>query len=121
MAARISRKFASLAGPIGSKHRNDKTPVDGVTFDSKRESERWLMLRALAQVGEITCLERQVPFPLIVNGKQVAKFVADFTYRDKQGHKVVEDVKSSHTRKLPVYRLKNKMFSAQYGFQIKEV
>ena len=98
--------------------------MDGLTFDSKAEARRWGDLKLMERVGEITDLKRQVPFPLIVNGVQVAKFIADFTYRTSFGdpeHVIIEDVKSEHTRKLPVYRLKAKMFAAQYGRKITEV
>lgn len=107
-----------------SKHRAIRTEVDGVKFDSRAEARRWRELQLLERAGQIVDLKRQVPFPLIVNGVQVAKFIADFTYRTSFGdpeHVIIEDVKSEHTRKLPVYRLKAKMFAAQYGRKITEV
>jgi hypothetical protein len=33
---------------------------------------------------------------------------------------VVEDVKSSMTRKIPVYRMKKKLFEEKYGLNIHE-
>lgn len=106
-----------------NKYLAKKTEVDDIRFDSKAEARRWGELKLMERVGQIEGLKRQVPFPLEVNGVQVARFVADFTYRTTFGSKglVVEDVKSAFTRKLPVYRLKAKMFAAQYGFPITEV
>jgi len=37
------------------------------------------------------------------------------------GVKVVEDVKSEVTRKLPTYRLKNKLMRAVHGIAIREI
>lgn len=104
-----------------TKYRNRKTEVDGVVFDSAKEAKRWHELKLLERIGEITDLKRQVPFPLVVNDVQVAKLIADFTYSTKSGLQIVEDTKSDMTRKLPVWRLKSKMFAAQYGFQVTEV
>jgi hypothetical protein len=80
----------------------------------------------LVKAGEIHQLERQVRYPLIVNGVKVAAVVVDFSYRyrtpmGEHDALVLEDTKSEHTRKLPVWRLKSKMFAAQYGFEIREV
>lgn len=107
-----------------SKYGNKKTVVDGITFDSAKESRRWSDLCLLQRAGKIKGLARQVPYPLIVNGVTVAKLVADFIYydNDKPGEPlVVEDTKSDFTRKLPMWRLKSKMFAAQYGFPVREV
>lgn len=127
MPARISQKLAaSLASQQSgtakcSKHLNRKTVVDGISFASAKEAHRYSELRVLSRVGKVQGLTCQIGFPLIVNGVTVAKYVCDFLYFDENGTKIVEDVKSDHTRKLPVYRLKAKMFAAQYGFEIREV
>lgn len=102
------------------KYRNRKVELDGLTFDSQKEARRWKELQLLERGGEITDLRRQVPYPLVVNGVKVAKLVADFVYKE-YGKDVVEDTKSDFTRKLPVWRLKSKMFAAQYGFPVREV
>lgn len=127
MATRISKSLAASPASQtptkgrGSKHLNRKTVVDGITFDSAKEARRYGELRQLSKAGKVNGLCWQVAFPLEVNGVRVAKYVSDFVYWDEHGAKVVEDVKSPHTRKLPVYRLKAKMFAAQYGFPIREV
>lgn len=103
-----------------SKYRNTKIVLDGVTFDSLKEADRWAQLKLLERAGKISDLKRQVPFPLVVNGTKVAKLVVDFTY-EENGKLIAEDTKSSFTRKLPVWRLKSKMFAAQYGYPVREV
>lgn len=94
--------------------------VDGIAFDSKREAARWSELRAKQDAGRIAGLRRQVRFPLIVNGTRVCSYVADFVYI-AAGRRVVEDVKSDFTRKLPVYRIKRKLMIACHGIHIQEV
>lgn len=105
--------------PKKSKYRNTKVEIDGRTFDSKKEANRYLDLREEQRSGTITGLRCQVAFPLTVNGTIVASYVADFVYT-RDGREVIEDVKSVVTRKLPVYRLKAKIMAA-LGHTIAEV
>lgn len=112
------------------KYHNRKTEVNGIVFDSKHEAERWIELRYMERAGLIYELQRQVPFVLIpkqvdeVTGKVLereAKYIADFTYRDRNTHKlVVEDTKSKAT-KTKDYILKRKLLLYRHGLQIKEV
>jgi len=108
--------------PWPSKHRATKTVLDGLTFDSAKEAKRWQELKLLEHVGAIRDLRRQVSFDLYAcNGERVARYVADAVYWSIElGREVVEDVKSPHTRRLPVYRLKLKLLRAQ-GVNISEV
>lgn len=106
--------------PKRSKFRNRKTVVDVITFDSAKESRRYGELKLLLRAGAISELRLQTRWPLKVEGVKVADYLSDFDYLEA-GRVVVEDVKSAHTRKLPLYRLKAKIFAAQYGFAIREV
>lgn len=104
------------------KFLNEKTPVDGIEFSSKKEARRYGELRLLERAGKITDLKLQPAFPLDVNGYPVCRYVADFAYVvTATGERVVEDVKSAFTRKLPAYRIKAKLFRALMGFEISEV
>ena len=79
-------------------------------------------LQALAErAGEISGLEIQPRFPLVVNGQDCGSYVGDFAYVTKDGERVVEDVKSAATRKLPTYRLKRRLVWALYGLTVVEV
>lgn len=112
-----------------SKYRNVKTVVDGIRFDSKREADHWLGLRAREQAGEITDLRRQVRFPLycpefdaegnVMPGHclQVAEYIADFTFLEA-GKLVVIDAKA---RRISPYPLKAKWLALQQGIEIVEV
>ncbi len=107
-----------------SKHGSKKVVrvVNGsdVVFDSMKEARRFDELYLLARKGLITDLIIQPEFLLMkaqrhngITYKSV-KYVADFSYM-KDGKKIVEDVKSDHTRKLVVYRVKIKFFIHLYG------
>jgi hypothetical protein len=98
------------------KYRNTKTVADGITFDSKKEAGRWLLLKGRLASGEIATLRRQVRFRLVVNGVLVCRYVADFTYVEA-GRLVVEDVKGLPT---PVYKLKARLMRACHGIAIRE-
>lgn len=101
-----------------SKYNAKKVTVDGITFDSKKESKRYLELKAMEKVGAIQKLQLQVPFVLIEKSKygRSIKYVADFVYI-KNGSKIVEDVKGVKT---PVYKLKKRLMAEKYGIVILE-
>lgn len=105
-----------------SKYHAKKTVVDGITFDSKREADRYLVLKSMEEDGDIEDLRRQVRYELIpafdVDGRRYRPvyYVADFVYVE-DGKEVVEDVKGMIT---DVYKLKSKLFARRYGKAIKE-
>lgn len=105
-----------------SKYHAVKTTVDGITFDSSREADRYLVLKSMEEEGVIEDLRRQVRYELVpafdVDGRHYrpVSYVADFVYRE-DGHEVVEDVKGMRT---DVYKLKSKLFARRYGMSIKE-
>lgn len=105
-----------------SKYHAKATTIDGIRFDSKAEARRYQQLCILEKVGEISELERQPVFDLLVSDfvhrpVKVGVYRADFRYK-ANGRLVVEDVKGIRTT---TYRLKKKMVEAQYGIQITEV
>ena len=102
-----------------SKYKNVKTTIDGITFDSKKESARYAELKLLARSGLIQNLRLQVPFELIPKqqGERAVKYIADFVYTEGD-ETVVEDVKGIKT---DVYRLKKKLMLKVHGLKIKEV
>ena len=105
-----------------SKYHAKKTTVDGITFDSRREADRYLVLKGMEEDGLIEDLRRQVRYELVpafdVDGRHYRPvyYVADFVYVE-DGKEVVEDVKGMMT---DVYRLKSKLFARRYGMVIKE-
>lgn len=113
--------MSGAARPVRRKFGNVPTEVGGIRFDSKRESERYAVLLLAERAGEISGLEIQPRFPLVVNGQDCGSYVGDFAYVTKDGERVVEDVKSAATRKLPTYRLKRRLVWALYGLTVVEV
>lgn len=101
------------------KYHNKPTSIDGYTFASLHEAARYQELILLKRAGKIRDLVLQPAFPLVVNGKKVAKYIADFQYIDMEtGKTQIEDAKGYKTA---VYRLKKKLVEALYGIQIIEV
>lgn len=97
-----------------SKYRNKKVIIDGIRFDSKLEGERYINLKMAERAGIISDLKLQVPFELKVNGIQICKYIADFTYI-QNGKLVVNDAKGVKTKE---FRLKQKLMLAVHGIEI---
>lgn len=104
-----------------SKYNAKKKVVDGHTFDSTREAERYRELKLLEKAKEIRNLELQPRFLLQDKFKDKTgtthrkiEYVADFMYVDKDDKKIVEDVKGVMT---DVYKLKKKLFLNLYDNQ----
>lgn len=132
MAGRYFRNKAT------GKYHNHKVEMDGYTFDSTKERNRYAELKLMQKAGMIYGLELQKKFTLIPTqrepdtvGKRGGKhrgkvieretiYIADFTYYTKDGELVVEDVKSPAT-KTPQYRIKKKLLLYVYGIRIREV
>ena len=103
-----------------NKYHAKKTTINGITFDSKHEANRYCELLLMEKAKAIQDLKTQVSFPLIMKSKYGKEIVykADFTYYE-DGKLVVEDAKSPGTR-TPLYRLKKRLVAEKYGIVIKE-
>ena len=122
------------------KYHSKKTVMDGITFDSKKEAERYSELKLLERCGAISNLELQKVYELIPaqyelyerygkNGQRLKDgkkciekscvYKADFVYIDNEtGQQVVEDVKGFRTKE---YKIKKKLMLYIHGIKIKEV
>ena len=105
-----------------SKYKNTKAKriVNGaiVTFDSKKEADRYDQLIILARAGKIESLKLQPKYLLLdtlrIQGHRTMPkryYIADFEYM-QNGKVIVEDVKGMKT---PVYKLKKHLFLSIYG------
>lgn len=131
------RKFKKREG----KYKNKKTEYNGLLFDSKKELDRYLVLKKAEDDGVIFGLERQVKFELIPAIKEsyiehlktkdkvknrtiqlAITYTCDFMYV-KEGVNVVEDVKASPEMASldKAFLLKEKLFRWKFGFSIKRV
>lgn len=78
----------------------------------------------LQNSGKISELKLQVPFVLIETFKledktyRQTKYIADFTYKTKDGKYHVVDTKGFRTKE---YLLKKKLMAWKYGIEIEEV
>ena len=106
------------------KYHAEKTELDGIVFDSKKEAQRYAELKLLERSGAIHNLQRQVRYELIPaqkkDGKTVERachYIADFVYEDN-GKTVVEDVKGYRTKE---YVLKRKLMLQVHGIEVREV
>ena len=114
------------------KYRNN--PTERVTpsgavlrFDSQKEARRYDHLIRRQQAGEIRDLRLQVDFTLQEaytdqEGRRIRaiRYRADFTYKERDGRLVVEDVKSRPTRTRE-YLIKRKLMKDRHGIEITEV
>ena len=108
--------------PKRSKYGNKRVVIDGITFDSQAEGDRWVQLRALEASGSISNLRRQVRYELApavkVQGRKrpPIRYIADFEY-EKDGKTVTEDKKGFKTE---IYKLKRHLMMAVHGIEVLE-
>lgn len=128
MTAKEYREKANNKKP--RKYRNTKIKHNGLTFDSKKEFHRYLVLKDLVAKKEICNLQTHPKFVLqegyrAKNGQKVRAitYSADFSYtRMSDNAYVVEDVKSNMTKKLQHYKDKIKILMYRYpNIEFKEV
>lgn len=125
-----------------AKYGNRKAVIDGITFDSKKEAQRYTELKLLEKAGKITGLQLQREIELIPAQREYTNeiyekgpnkgrckpgkllerkcsYVADFVYWDLENNcMVVEDAKGMRTKE---YIIKRKLMLYEYGIRIKEV
>ena len=125
----------------GNKYKNEKVEFDGIKFDSKRERDRYMVLKDAERRGVISELKCQPKFTLIpaqyheeakqlkTKVKMVKKcdflaitYTGDFQYV-KDGKVVVEDVKSSKSLAAldQKFLLKEKMMYYFHKIRIRRV
>lgn len=119
------------------KYHNRKVTVDGITFDSVKEANRYKELKVLERAGQVHDLQLQVKFKLIPAQRELSlettaagkpkkgrllehevSYVADFVYKNRYGLQVVEDTKGVKTKD---YIIKRKLMLWIHGIRVKEV
>lgn len=110
-------RFPAALRRRGHKYNARKTTVDGIMFDSRKEAERYLSLKAMERTGFIRGLVLQPEFELQPGFRhpdqgaiRAVKYRADFQY-EREGRTVVEDVKGMKTKE---YLIKRKLFLSRY-------
>jgi len=103
------------------KYLNEPVVIDGHTFDSRKEGERYRTLRNMEIAGLIRNLRVHPRYALHADGgKLVGEYEADFEYLQEE-LLFVEDVKCEHTAETGLYQFKRRFMAAQYGIQIREL
>lgn len=90
-----------------AKYHNIPTTLDGYTFASKAEANRYASLLFLKRAGALSALGVQPSF-VVAPG---IRYVADFLCIGSDGKVWVEDVKGVETQ---AFRLKRKLFETAY-------
>ena len=120
------------------KYGNSKVEYNGITFDSKRERDRYIVLSRAQEDGLISNLMLQPKWELIpkitekftkhlkTKDKECERtvqhaitYAADFSYNDRYGNLVVEDVKISPSLLPKEFILKVKMMRAIHGIKVR--
>ena len=106
-----------------NKYNAKKVRYDGITFDSEAEGLRYLVLKSLEKAGEISQLELQPKFKIIINNApvkysngRIMTYKADFSYIEN-GQRITEDVKGFKTRD---YKIKKALVEHIYRIRIRE-
>ena len=119
-------RIGNVSVNVKNKYHNRKTKG----FDSAKEWRRNQELETLQRAGEISELNRQVPFTLIPSytiadetTKQgfrtvrEIRYIADFTYRLKNSKRIIEDVKGMQT---DVFKIKRKLLERKIALGVIE-
>jgi len=119
-------RIGNVSAIVKSKYNNRKTKG----FDSAKEWRRNQELETLQRAGEISELKRQVPFVLMPSYTisdettrqgfrtvREIRYIADFTYRLKDGTRIIEDVKGMQT---DVFKIKRKLLEKKIALGVIE-
>lgn len=102
-----------------NKYGAKKLICDGIKYDSMAEHKRHQDLLWLEKGGHIDQLVLKPRFDLVVNGKKIGRYTADFGYHEVSTFKaVIEDVKGYASRDFILrFKLAQALFP-QYEFRI---
>lgn len=112
-----------------AKFGNKKVEFDGFKFDSKKERDRYIVLKTRQRAEVIEDLTLQPKFKFEIDGKPLktmdkgarqVTYTADFQYIE-DGKTIVEDVKSSFTAKDYTFKIKKALFETIFEKELKVV
>ena len=106
-----------------NKYGNMKTEIDGIVFDSKKESKRYMVLKLLEKQGKIQNLKIKTRYELIPKNEKfrALSYISDFEYYI-EGKKIVEDVKGYRGGAgYGIFTIKKKLMYHIYKIEITEV
>ena len=107
------------------KYNNTKKTFDGITFDSILEARRYAVLKSRLEAGTISDLHLQPHYTIMEGYKDLSgtyirpvQYIADFSYINADGKRIVEDVKGVRTE---AYAIKRKLIRDRFGVEIVEI
>ena len=104
------------------RYGNVKVEHDGYKFDSKKERDHYIHLKAMENAGTISHLVVHPKFEFVHDGKKIGKMTPDFQYFiPSENRHVVEDVKNPASRLDTAYRLRRKMMKVFHNIDIEEI
>lgn len=106
-----------------NKYKAKRAEAYRKIFASKKERDRYLLLKEQEKHGEIEDLELQVKFELTPKNEffRRSTYVADFTY-SRDGKYIVEDVKGMREgTPYALFRLKQKVMYEKYKIVVHEI
>lgn len=117
---RLTGEMAKGQPQRRNKYGARKVKLDGFTFDSQAEADRYVQLKLMERAGEIGDLQVHPRYELVEaftdrdgRRQRAVTYVADFAYMEA-GQPVVEDVKGGKATQTPVFKLKAKLFLRRY-------
>ena len=103
------------------KYNNEKTTIDGITFDSIKEANRYQYLKLLQRAGEIRSFKHHVKYVLqesFTNSQGIHRaaitYTPDFLITTNKWSLCAEDVKGSRELITPLFSVKQKLFEKRY-------
>lgn len=115
------RRPVRLGRPALNKYGARRVKVGDQVFASGAEAARYRQLLLLERAGAISGLVLQPSWVFEVNGVRIGRYTADFMYREHGAGIVVEDVKSTATRRARDYPLRKKLLRALFGIEVTEI
>lgn len=105
-----------------NKYHARALSVNGIDFDSKAEYTRYVELNIAQKAGAISELSHHKKFLLLPSSEYgpAIYYESDYSYIDKTGKLIVEDVKSTVT-KTSLYKLKKRLMAEKYDIKITEI
>ena len=98
-----------------NKYRNIKTLYNGITYDSKLEASVARDLDLLLSASEIVVFERQCRLDIIVNGRMIGFYIADFGVSHNDGSFEIIEAKGKWT---DLAKWKIRLVHALYNYKI---
>jgi hypothetical protein len=106
---------------VTPKYHNIKTVIDGIKFDSVKESKRYAYLNLLKRAGEIKSVEHHKKYVLLesfTNAQGIHRspisYTPDFVVTRNDGTIYAEDIKGAEEIITDLFSIKRKLFEKRY-------